>query len=141
MNRFRIILLISIFLILTCVFFGYNKFQNNKIEKFVNLADPKIGKILFINKCGHCHSIIKNDHKIGPSLFKIHNSKVASKESFLHYSNVLQNIDLTWGTKELFKLVNLGSEYIENTNMSYVGINSKSDTSAIVKYLIDQSSH
>ena len=116
------------------------------VEKNNDITEEYIEKLLvnasledgdkFVNKnCKACHDFslpIKN--KIGPSLAKIKNRKIAAVKDY-KYSNALKSIDDSWSNKNLYLFLEKPKTWAEGTKMSYRGINSQSDLINVLKYL------
>ena len=66
-------------------------------------ADPGTtasGEIAFHRSCAACHSLEKEKHRIGPSLFSIYGKKSGQSPDF-RYSDAMQKLDITWTDENL----------------------------------------
>jgi len=115
--------------------YDQERYRENDVITLINRSDSNHGKLLFNNYCGHCHSTIESDHKIGPSLYNIVGQSAAEQDGFLYYSTTLLEADISWNYLELFKFIRLGSSYLNDTKMAYDGIASDNDTAAIILFL------
>jgi len=123
--------------VLTSVIGG--KMSDTSIEELINSASLANAQDSFNQNCGHCHSLVKGEHRIGPSLFNFIDRKSASVHDFLHYSETIKGLDIVWTQAELFRLIRYGRSYTDQINMAYEGISSDEEASKIVKFLIEQS--
>ena len=116
-----------------------HKVSDKSIDEIVAAASLSNAQDSFNLKCGHCHSLVKSQHRIGPSLFNILDSKSASKDDFLHYSETIKRLDIVWTQAELFRLIRYGRSYTDQVNMAYEGTSSDKEAGEIVRLLIEKS--
>ena len=116
-----------------------NKVSDKSIEDIVAAASLSKAQNSFNLNCGHCHSLVKSEHQIGPSLVNIVDRKSASKDDFLYYSESIKRLDIVWTQAELFRLIRYGRSYTDQINMAYEGISSDEEAGEIVRLLIEKS--
>lgn len=120
---------------------------NNKIEEvdestldlkvLFSEANYKNGESIF-KKCSICHTINKGGaNKIGPNLWDILNSKVASKSDFA-YSSAMSNkgnLGDIWSVQELFNYLKSPKKYVPGTKMAFAGIKKIEDRIDLIEFL------
>lgn len=96
-----------------------------------------LGKRLFI-LCAACHNLKEGeDHKVGPNLSGIFGSKAANKEGF-QYSDALKSSDITWDEANMRAWIENPAEFVEGTNMAFIGVKDKDQQTALIAYLKEQ---
>lgn len=86
-------------------------------------------------KCLQCHVFEKDGpNKIGPDLYGIVGSKIASKAGFA-YSKAMQSIGGEWTFENLNKLLFKPSQFVKGTKMSFAGISNAQDRADMIAYL------
>jgi cytochrome c len=100
-------------------------------------ADYKKGESIF-KKCSICHTIAKGEkNKIGPNLWNIVNSKVASKNEFA-YSTAMHNKGSAadvWSIQELINYLKSPRKYVPGTKMAFAGIKKLDDRIDLIEFL------
>ena len=100
-------------------------------------ANYKNGESIF-KKCSICHTINKGGaNKIGPNLWNILNSKVASKDDFV-YSSAMSNKGNSndiWNIQELINYLKSPRKYVPGTKMAFAGIKKIEDRIDLIEFL------
>ncbi|MSO13722.1 c-type cytochrome [Rickettsiales endosymbiont of Trichoplax sp. H2] len=100
-------------------------------------ANYKNGESIF-KKCSICHTINRGEaNKIGPNLWNILNSKVASKSGFA-YSSAMSNkgnLGDIWSAQELFNYLKSPKKYVPGTKMAFAGIKKIEDRVDLIEFL------
>lgn len=97
------------------------------------------GEKLF-KKCSSCHTIASGGaNKVGPNLWNIVGSKIASVEGY-NYSRTLQGMsDETWSPEKLNAFLTSPKTFASGTKMSFKGISKIPERAALILYLESQS--
>ncbi len=111
--------------------------ENLDLKLLFDKADYKKGESIF-KKCSICHTINKGEkNKIGPNLWNVINSKVASKNEFA-YSTAMQhkgsNNDV-WSLQELINYLKSPRKYVPGTKMAFAGIKKLDDRIDLIEFL------
>lgn len=104
-------------------------------------ADIKKGEKVF-KKCMACHTIAKNPKsvKLGPNLYGIVGSKVASKKDYeKKYSKSLVEYGGEWTAERLSKFLEKPKKEVPKTRMTFTGIKKESQRLDLIAYLNSQS--
>lgn len=99
-------------------------------------ADPNVkrGKMMFL-RCRACHSVEQGGaHKVGPNLFGVIGSKIATKEGF-KYSDTMESADIVWTEETIEEFIAKPTDYLPRTKMAFVGLPKERDRKALVAYL------
>ncbi|MFK7760699.1 MAG: cytochrome c family protein [Candidatus Midichloriaceae bacterium] len=111
--------------------------ENLDLKLLFDKADYKKGESTF-KKCSICHTINKGEkNKIGPNLWNVINSKVASKNEFV-YSTAMRNKGSTndvWSFQELINYLKSPRKYVSGTKMAFAGIKKLDDRIDLIEYL------
>lgn len=91
------------------------------------------GEIAFNNHCRKCHSIKKDDHRLGPSLHGIVGKKAGQAQGAANYSGSLG--DITWDEATLDKFIADPTSVALNTNMIYPPVKDPMERKAIIDFL------
>ena len=104
------------------------------IVTLVQAGDPKRGKRV-ANKCKSCHTFnSQQGHKIGPNLWGVVDSDVASKEDFA-YSKAIMNKDGVWDVESLYHFIKKPNKYIKGTKMAFIGLKKDRDLADVIAFL------
>lgn len=108
--------------------------QSDK-EKVVTLTpQQKLGKRLFI-MCEACHNVAKGaPHKVGPNLHGVFGRKAGTEAGFI-YSDAVANSDIVWSDETIRSWLKNPNDYIQGTNMVFVGLKKERQQDALLSYL------
>lgn len=109
-----------------------------KEEKVEEITETNLlGKRMFI-LCSACHNLkMGEEHKVGPNLHGIFGSKAAAKEGFA-YSDALKASGITWDETNMRAWIENPAEFVEGTNMAFIGLKDKDQQTALIDYLKEQ---
>jgi cytochrome c len=94
------------------------------------------GEVKFNNHCRTCHTMKKDDNRMGPSLHDIFGKKAGVSAGYPNYSHGLKNSDIVWDEKTLDQFIANPDSVVANNNMKpYKGITDKAVRAAIVEYM------
>jgi len=94
----------------------------------------KLGKRLFI-MCEACHNVKEGEpHKVGPNLHGIFGREAGSLTDF-KYSEAVMNSNITWSDETIREWLINPNDYIQGTNMVFVGLPKKRQQDALLAYL------
>ena len=90
---------------------------------------------LFNNACRTCHSIQKDDNRLGPNLHQIIGRKAGSLPEY-NYSAAMRNSDFIWDEAKLARFIANPDEVVPGNKMApYGGLASVEDRKKIVHFL------
>jgi cytochrome c len=94
------------------------------------------GELKFNNHCRTCHSVKKNDNRLGPSLHGIFGAKAGASEGYPSYSQGLKGSGIVWDEKTLDQFIANPDSVVPNNNMKpYKGVPDKGVRASIVEFL------
>jgi cytochrome c len=97
-------------------------------------ADVDAGKSK-ARACVSCHNFTSDGpNRIGPSLWGIVGSDIASKSGFT-YSSAMQSQPGDWTYEQLFNYLASPARSMPGTKMSFAGLRRPEDRAAVIKYL------
>ena len=92
------------------------------------------GHTVYLTKCGICHTVVPNQHRIGPSLFGVVGRKAGTEPGFT-YSAANKASGLTWNTATLDRYLTDPQAVIPGTTMSYGGVQDATARADLIAYL------
>lgn len=100
---------------------------------------PKVDEELelqFNGHCRECHSFVKNDNRLGPSLYGVVGRKAGSVPGF-NYSNSVKDSGIVWDEATLDKWITNPGAVIPDNNMAalFGGIDDASVRAKIIAFL------
>lgn len=105
--------------------------------KSSSMTPEKRGRIMF-KRCQACHTLEEGGkHKVGPNLWGIYDSKIASKEGYA-YSKAFLASDIIWTNQTMDAFIQKPRELIPGNKMSFIGIKKQADRDALQLYLRSQ---
>ncbi|MBF0278702.1 MAG: cytochrome c family protein [SAR324 cluster bacterium] len=111
--------------------------QSKEIEPvtpYLASANPAIGKQIAVI-CRVCHNLQKGEaHKIGPNLWNIVQTKIASKKGFT-YTPALKNLKGNWEYETLNHFLEDPMTYAKGTMMAFRGLKSNFERVHVIAYL------
>ena len=107
-------------------------------EKAAPAKEDDAGQVAFNTHCRTCHSVDKDDNRLGPSLHGIFGAKAGQAKGFANYSGQL-TADMTWDEATLDKFIENPSAIASNTTMKpFAGIPDAAQRKLIIDYLKTQ---
>ena len=104
------------------------------IQTLMASATIEKGQKVF-KKCAACHTYKPGEnHKLGPNLAGLVDSKIASKSGY-SYSDALKSIDKNWSHDELFAFLKKPRAYAPGTKMSFAGLKKPKQIADLIKFL------
>jgi len=93
-------------------------------------------EISFNDHCRECHSFLKNDNRLGPTLYGVVGRKAATEPGFA-YSDSLKGSGITWDEATLDKWIADPGAVIPGNGMSppYSGLSDPAIRKKIIAYL------
>ncbi len=104
-------------------------------------ADPESpaespGKIAFNTHCRTCHSWIKGDNRLGPSLYGVIGRKAGTAPGYAGYSSGMRNLGIVWTPEMIDKWITDPYKILPDTNMRpFPGINDPAERKRIIDFL------
>ena len=99
-----------------------------------NSFDAGRGKAIF-SQCIACHSINKDENKIGPSLHAIFGRKAGDVETFTHYSVAMRSSKLIWSQESLREFLNSPQQFLPGTSMPFGGVKDEGALNDLLEFL------
>jgi cytochrome c len=96
-------------------------------------GDAVKGKTVY-NQCMACHSIVKGENRVGPSLAGHVGMKAGSVPGY-NYSAANKNSGLIWTEEELYKYLEAPQRSIPGTKMSFGGLKKPQDRADVIAYM------
>lgn len=95
------------------------------------------GMLAFNNHCRQCHSYMKDDNRLGPSLHGIVGRKAGTVPNFGNYSASLKSSGITWTPDVLDKWIANPGAVVPGNIMAppYPGVADEAQRKAIVAFL------
>ncbi len=94
------------------------------------------GEVKFNNHCRTCHSLKKDDNRLGPNLHQIIGKKAGTAPGYATYSQGLKSSGIVWDEKTLDQFIANPDSVIPSNNMKpYKGITDPALRAAIVSFL------
>jgi cytochrome c len=101
-------------------------------------GDPVNGAAVF-RKCAACHSIEKNVHKVGPSLYGVVDRPAASAAGYFYYTAAIKAFGAAgnrWDETTLTAfLKGKARDFLPGTNMAFAGLRKPGDIADVIAYL------
>ena len=93
-------------------------------------------ELAFNGHCRECHSFVKNDNRLGPSLYGVVGRKAGSVPNFA-YSDAVKRSGITWDEKTLDKWIQKPNALIPNNNMGtlFSGLPDAKERAKIIAFL------
>lgn len=100
-------------------------------------AGDDAGMLAFNNHCRQCHSYMKADNRLGPSLYGVVGRKAGSLKSYNNYSQALQNSGITWTPENLDKWIAKPDAVVSGNNMGTIfsGLDDANARKSIIDFL------
>lgn len=95
--------------------------------------DAAAGEKAFV-QCKACHSVVKGQNRIGPSLAGIVGRKSASEAGF-NYSPAMKAKGVIWTEANLGTYLTKPSAYVPGTRMAFAGIADAKKRGDVIAYL------
>lgn len=95
------------------------------------------GEAAFNTNCRQCHSMKKDDNRLGPSLFGIFGKKGGEVKGFTNYSGAMNAF--TWDEATLDKFIENPRALASSTTMIYPGLSDKGTRAKIIAFLKSRS--
>lgn len=96
--------------------------------------DPELA---FNNHCRECHSAVKDDNRLGPTLYGVVGRKAGTVATFGGYSPGLQNSGITWTPEMLDQWIADPNAVVSGNNMAppFPGVADAAERAQIIAYL------
>lgn len=93
-------------------------------------------ELAFNGHCRECHSFLKNDNRLGPSLYGVVGRKAGSVPNFA-YSDAVKRSGITWDEKTLDKWIKKPNALFPNNNMGalFSGLPDAEERAKIIAFL------
>lgn len=86
------------------------------------------------NQCTACHSTVRGENKIGPSLAGVFGRRAATLAGF-EFSQAMKDAGLTWNQANLDSYLENPRGVVPGTTMAYNGVKDAAQRQALVNYL------
>ncbi len=105
----------------------------SEIAAMVAAADPADGKNVF-NRCRACHKLEEGQNGVGPHLYGVVGSDVASVEDF-RYSSALEDLGGKWTPERMDAWLENPRDFAPGNKMSFAGLRDAEDRAAVIAYM------
>lgn len=95
------------------------------------------GEVLFNTHCRNCHSVNKDDNRLGPSLFGVVGQEAGKVAGFTAYSGSLKGFK--WDEATLDKFIASPTSVAPNTSMNYPPVGDPAQRKAIIDFIKSKS--
>jgi cytochrome c len=97
-------------------------------------ADPELA---FNNHCRECHSAVKDDNRLGPTLYGVVGRKAGAVATFGGYSPGLRGSGITWTPALLDQWIADPNQVVSGNNMAppFPGVPDAAERKEIIAYL------
>ncbi len=97
-------------------------------------ADPELA---FNNHCRECHSAVKDDNRLGPTLYGVVGRKAGSVATFGGYSPGVKGSGITWTPDMLDQWIADPNKVVSGNNMAppFPGVADPAERKQIITYL------
>lgn len=85
-------------------------------------------------QCKTCHSVVKDQHGLGPSLFGVYGTKAGEIPGFA-FSTAMKESGLTWDDATLDEFLTAPMRKVPGTRMSFAGQADPSKRAEIIAYM------
>ncbi len=92
------------------------------------------GQTVFERNCRACHSIVRMQNRVGPSLFGVIDRPTASISSF-EYSQALRSFSSVWSEAILDAFLGDPQAMVPGTSMRFPGLKDPAERAALIAYL------
>jgi len=86
-------------------------------------------------KCVACHSLEKDAHRTGPSLFGLWNRKAGTADGFGRYSGALKSSGIRWNEEALDRWLENPQQMVPGNRMVFPGIEDGSERKDLIAFL------
>jgi cytochrome c len=94
------------------------------------------GKILFNTYCRTCHSWIKGDNRLGPSLYAVVGRKAGTAPNYNNYSAGVRESGIVWTEDMIDKWITDPYKILSDTNMKpFPGVPNPEQRKKIIAFL------
>lgn len=83
--------------------------------------DADAGMLAFNNHCRQCHSYMKGDNRLGPSLYGVVGRKAGTAPGYGNYSDSVKASGVTWTPENIDKWITNPEAFLPNNNMKPFG--------------------
>ncbi|HTT00516.1 MAG TPA: c-type cytochrome [Steroidobacteraceae bacterium] len=99
-------------------------------------AEAAEGKIKFNTYCRTCHSYIKGDNRLGPSLYGVVGRKAGTAAGYMLYSQGMKESGIVWTEDMIDKWITDPYKILPNTNMKpFPGVPDPETRKKIIAFL------
>lgn len=129
-----------IFLLILCLYACQNtddgKGDSEETQTYQKSSYTDEGKIVF-RRCASCHSLEKDKHRAGPSLYLIF-GKRSGTTPYFPYSQKMKSAEIYWDRAALKKFLFAPREMIPGNRMAFQGIKDDKDLEALLDFLAEK---
>ena len=96
-------------------------------------GNAKKGQRIF-NRCKPCHSLVKGQRRIGPSLHGLFGRTSGTLPGF-NYSSAMKKAHIVWNAKTLDKYLTKPRKVVPGTRMAFPGLPKEEEREDLIAYL------
>ncbi len=105
------------------------------IAYYLARADAARGEAWF-QRCAACHTAVQGGpHGLGPNLWGVMGSAVASRPGFTLYSPALRGLGGSWDWEKASRFLRAPRDAVPGTRMAYSGVINPQDRADVLLYL------
>jgi cytochrome c len=99
-------------------------------------AEIEAGMLAFNNHCRECHSFMKGDNRLGPSLYGVVGRKAGTAPGYGNYSDGVKNAGFAWTPELIERWITDPNAFIPDNNMKpFGGISDAAERRKIITFL------
>jgi len=95
--------------------------------------DEDAARVAFNNHCRTCHSVKKDDHRLGPSMYGIYGASGGQAKGYRGYSGSLTGV--TWDERTLDRFIADPASVATSTNMIFPPVADPDERQRIIDFL------
>eukprot|EP00906_Rhabdomonas_costata_P024875 RCo035678 len=97
-------------------------------------GDPGRGEFLWKGRAAQCHSLKKDDNRMGPTLYGIFGKQAGTQPGF-YYSQANAEAGFYWDDLTMFYFLENPKKFLPGCKMAFAGLKKPQDRADIIAYM------